>query len=136
VTGEFGLELLEWHPILPAPLRLVDALIPPRSSWIGKTLRDLRLHSEAGVTVLAQRAKGGAAQTVDLDRRLEEGDVLLATGRLKALRNVTRGSRDLVLTQSPRKKLAPVAIAVMLHGIPETAKLRKKGRFSVRKGVF
>jgi di/tricarboxylate transporter len=120
VTGEFGLEFGDWHPQLPAPLRLVDALIPPRSSWIGKTLRELRLHSGAGVTVIAQRTAGGEGNSVELDRKLMVGDVLLLTGKLAALRNVTRNSRELVLLggegllEKPRTKFAPVAMAIML----------------------
>jgi di/tricarboxylate transporter len=115
-----GLKLEQWHPDLPGPLRLVDALIPPRSRWIGQTLRDLRLHSGAGVTVLGQRPNGGDGSVVDLDRRLGVGDVLLVTGKLSNLRNVARDSRDLVLLGSknlmePRRtRKAPVAMAIML----------------------
>jgi len=120
VVGEFGLELEEWQPTLPAPLQLVDTLIPPRSRWVGKTLRELRLHSGAGVTVLGQRPSGGEGCPVDLDRKLEVGDVLLVTGKLKALRHVAQSSRDLVLlsgaglVEPRRTRFAPVAMAVML----------------------
>jgi di/tricarboxylate transporter len=109
-----------WQPDLPRPLRLVDALIPPRSRWIGQTLRDLKLHSGAGVTVLGQRPNGGEGSVVDLDRKLGVGDVLLVTGKLSNLRNVARDSRDLVLLgnrnlMEPRRtNKAPVAMAVML----------------------
>lgn len=115
-----GLVLEEWQPEMPAPLRLIDALIPPRSRWIGQTLRDLRLHSGAGVTVLGQRPNGGEGGVVDLDRKLGVGDVLLVTGKLSSLRNVARDSRDLVLLggeglhEARRTKKAPVAMAVML----------------------
>lgn len=121
VVAGFGLELLEWRPALPAPLQLADAFIPPRSAWIGKTLRELRLHSGAGVTVIAQRtAGGGETRSADLDRKLVVGDVLLVTGNRKDLLSISRNSRDLVLlggeglTDSPRTALAPVAMIVML----------------------
>lgn len=119
VIDAFGLELLEWQPKLPEPLWMVDALIPPRSAWVGKTLRALKLHSGAGVTVFAQRPSGGEGSPVDLDRKLGVGDVLLVSGRIQALRNVTRDARDLVLladgSSEPRNtRLAPVAVAVML----------------------
>lgn len=120
VCEAFDLELEEWHPKLPGPLRLVDALVPPRSMWIGKTLRELRLHTGAGVTVLAQRPAGGEGAPVDLDRRLAEGDVLLVTGKLQALRGAAHGERDLMLLggdgmrEARRTKYAPVAIAVMV----------------------
>jgi di/tricarboxylate transporter len=119
-VSELGLELGEWRPALPAPLQLVDALIPPRSAWIGKTLRELRLHSGAGVTVIAQHPSGGESRLVDLDRTLAAGNVLLLTGKLADLRNVSRDSRDLVLlggeglVETPRTDLAPLAMIVML----------------------
>ncbi len=114
------LELEQWQPELPAPLSLVDALVPPRSRWIGKTLRELRLHSGAGVTVLGQRPSGGEGGMVDLDRKLGVGDVLLVTGKRSNLNNVARDAHDLVLlggdgqADSRRTKKAPVAMAVML----------------------
>lgn len=120
VVGHFGLELLAWRPTLPAPLRLVDALIPPRSLWIGKTLRELRLHSGADVTVLAQRRRGGEAYLVDLDRKLAMSDVLLLSGKLAALKALGKDSRDVMLlggqgmTESRRTRMAPMAIAIML----------------------
>ncbi len=114
------LELEQWQPELPAPLNLVDALVPPRSRWIGKTLRELRLHSGAGVTVLGQRPSGGEGSVVDLDRKLDVGDVLLVTGKRSNLNNVARDSRDLVLlggdgqAETRNTKMAPVAMVVML----------------------
>lgn len=120
VCEAFNLELAEWHPRLPAPLRLVDALVPPRSTWIGRTLRELRLHTGAGVTVLAQRPANGEGAPVDLDRKLAEGDVLLITGKLQALRGAAHGQRDLMLLggdglrEARRTRFAPVAIVVMV----------------------
>ncbi|WP_223846160.1 SLC13 family permease [Wenzhouxiangella sp. AB-CW3] len=119
-VADMSLEFDQWQPELPAPLSLVDALVPPRSRWIGKTLRELRLHSGAGVTVLGQRPNGGKGSMVDLDRKLGVGDVLLVTGKRSNLNNVARDARDLVLlgvdgqAESRRTGMAPVAMAVML----------------------
>ncbi len=116
----FGLERLTSEPELPQKLVLVDALVPPRSSFIGKTLRDLRLHSGAGVLVLAHRPAGKDSIPPDLDLPLAAGDALLMTGREQSLRRLSRSARDLVmiggdgLEEKPRLTLAPVAVAVML----------------------
>lgn len=115
-----GLELLEWSPALPAPLLLVEALVPPRSGFIGRSLRELRLRSGRGITVLGERPAGAAAGPPGLDRPLAAGDALLLTGRTKAIATLGNGVRDLVLlgggqaTHDRRHRHAPVAIAIML----------------------
>lgn len=97
VIEQFGLKRIDGHAELPQPLELIDALVPPRSSFIGRSLRDLRLHSGAGITVLAQRAPGQDGRPADLDRSLAAGDALLMTGNAKSMRRLARGQRDLVL---------------------------------------
>ena len=119
VVERFGLEVVTEQPSLPAELLLVDAVVPPRSGFIGKSLRQLRLHSGAGVTVLAQRTAGSEDLLLDLDRPLAAGDALLMTGRAQALREAARSRRDLVLLEdlqddgSERLHLAPVALAIL-----------------------
>jgi di/tricarboxylate transporter len=115
-----GAELLEEGGGLPEPIELVDALVPPRSSFVGRSLRELRLHSGAGVTVLAQRPAGEAAEPADLDRALEPGDALLLTGNGQAIQRVARSPRELVLLgELPEeyeldRKRAPLAIGILL----------------------
>ncbi len=119
VAERFGLEVLEWAPELPAPLRLSEALVPPRSGYVGRSLRELRLRSSRGVTVLGERPAGDAAGPPDLDRPLASGDALLLTGRLNAIAALGAGVRDLVLlgggeVSERRRSHAPIAIAVMV----------------------
>ena len=123
VVDRFGLRVVQRRAELPEALLLVDAVVPPRSAFIGRTLRQLRLHSGAGVTVLAHRAGGsgeGSLLELDLDRPLSAGDALLMTGSAKSLASTARSKRDLVLLEdlqedgSERAHLAPVAIGVML----------------------
>ncbi len=120
MVDRFGLRVVQRRAELPASLLLVDAVVPPRSAFIGRTLRQLRLHSGAGVTVLAQRAGGDEAVFLDLDRPLAAGDTLLLTGSVKALKRTARSRRDLLLLAdlqtelSQRAHLAPVAITVLL----------------------
>jgi di/tricarboxylate transporter len=94
--------------------------VPPRSSFVDRSLRELRLHSGAGVTVLAQRPAGEAAEPADLDRPLKAGDALLLTGTGKAIGRAARAPRDLVLLgelpqdQEYDRRRAPVAIGILV----------------------
>ncbi len=120
VVDQFGLKRISGRVDLPQPVELIDALVPPRSHFIGRTLRDLRLHSGSGVAVLAQRVAGREGEPADLDRPLACGDALLMTGNAKSMRRVARSQRDLVLlgelggdnTLDLRK--APIAVGVLL----------------------
>ena len=120
VVDRFGLRVVSERAELPASLLLVDAVVPPRSGLIGRTLRQLRLHSGAGVTVLAQRSAGSDELDLDLDRPLGAGDTLLMTGSLKSLQRTARSRHDLVVLKdiqddgADRAHLAPVAITIML----------------------
>jgi len=116
-----GLERIEEHPGLPTSVHLLEAVIPPRSRFSGKTLRELRLHSGAGVTVLAHRPiRSDPIAPPDLDRPLEVGDAVLVTGRVPALQRVAENARDLVLLggdlslRTRRTGKAPMAILIML----------------------
>jgi len=116
-----GLERIEEHPELPTSVHLLEAVIPPRSRFSGKTLRELRLHSGAGVTVLAHRPiRSDPVAPPDLDRPLEVGDAVLVTGRVPALQRVAENARDLVLLggdlslRTRRTGKAPMAILIML----------------------
>ncbi len=115
-----GLERVDDNPELPTSVHLLEAVIPPRSRFSGKTLRELRLHSGAGVTVLAHRPiRHEPIAPPDLDRPLEIGDAVLVTGRVPALQRLAENARDLVLLggdlslRTRRTAKAPIAIAVM-----------------------
>jgi di/tricarboxylate transporter len=121
LCGHCGLKEVDQHPTLPGSVRLVESVVPPRSRFVGKTLRELRLHSGAGVTVVAHRSIGGASiAPPDLDRPIESGDAMLVTGRTPALQRLAENARDLVLLggdlarRDRRTHKAPVAIAIML----------------------
>ncbi len=116
----YGLERLPKPAQLPQPLGLVDALVPPRSEFIGRSLRELRLRSGLGVTALAQRSAGDAGQPVDLDRPLQVGDALLLTGSSRGLQRLSHSRGRLVLLGDPEReqdldwRKAPLAIAILL----------------------
>ncbi len=121
LCSQCGLEPIDDHPLLPGSLRLVESVVPPRSRFVGKTLRELRLHSGAGVTAVAHQPIGGESiAPPDLDRRIEAGDAMLVTGRTPALQRLAENARDLVLLggdlerHDRRASKAPIAIAIML----------------------
>ncbi len=119
-VARHGLEVLAWAPELPAPLLLIESLVPPRSRLVGRSLRELRLRGGRGITVLGERPSGGEPGPPDLDRPLAAGDALLLTGRAKSIGTLGNGVRDLVLlgagaeSQDRRRSHAPLAIGIML----------------------
>lgn len=114
------------EPVDPATVTgrvaTVEVLPPPRSRWIGQTLRDLDFRAHFGAQVVAVQ-RGGATITEGLaELRVRFGDTLLLQGPPTALARLKRERGDaLVLAEpdadavSPRAaRRAPVALAVML----------------------
>ncbi|TVQ36239.1 MAG: SLC13 family permease [Wenzhouxiangella sp.] len=120
VAAKFGLKRVAGRVELPRPVSVVDALVPPRSEFIGQSLRQLRLRSGLGATVLAQRVAGQPGEPVDLDRPLGPGDALLLTGGSRSLQRLSRGRSRLVLLADTEReqdldwRKAPLAIAILL----------------------
>jgi di/tricarboxylate transporter len=120
VVRKFGVRRIPTRAELPEPIELIDVLVPPRSAFIGRTLREMRLHGGAGVTVLAQRVGGQAGVPVDLDRPLAVGDALLMTGNRKAIERIARSPRELVLlgplgdASAGDTSKAPIAVGILL----------------------
>ncbi len=120
VANAFGLKRLPGRVELPQPVSVVDALVPPRSEFVGHCLRELRLRSGLGITVLAQRVGGQAGEPIDLDRKLQPGDALLLTGSSRAMQRLSRQrSRLVVLGDADAEhdldwRKAPLAIGILL----------------------
>ncbi len=117
--------------ILPAPVDEPDTLItdeigiaevvlPPRSSLIGRTLRDLRFGSRYHLTVLAIR-RPGSDEPLDLkDTPLRFGDTLLVQGSWTDILALRRQRRDFVVMGepeatrgAPNRPKAPIALAIL-----------------------
>jgi trk system potassium uptake protein TrkA len=62
---------------------LIEAEVP--KEWVGKTLADLRLSRESGLTVLAVKPKGKTGTIPSGDTVLSEGDVIVVGGNKGAL---------------------------------------------------
>lgn len=62
---------------------LIEAEVPQK--WVSKSLADLHLSRESGLTILAVKPKGKSGTIPSGDTILNEGDVLVVGGTKKAL---------------------------------------------------
>jgi trk system potassium uptake protein len=62
---------------------LIEAEVP--KEWVGKSLADLHLSRESGLTILAVKPKGKSGTIPSGDTVLNEGDVIVVGGTKKAL---------------------------------------------------
>lgn len=100
-------------------IRMMEAMVLPRSLFAGRTLRESRFRERTGLTVLAIHSAGGADLVEKLSRtRVHPSDVLLVQGGLEAIDRV-RGGTDLFLLEDvsahhPRRRKAPLAAAIFV----------------------
>ncbi len=100
-------------------VRMMEAMVLPRSAFVGRTLRDSQFRERTGLTVLAIHSAGGADLVEKLSKtRLHPSDVLLIQGGPEALDGVRRGT-DLFLLEDvsahhPRRRKAPLAAAIFV----------------------
>lgn len=93
---------------------IAESVIGPRSSLIGRSVRDVNFRRRYGVLVLAVHRQGINLQEDFADVKLHYGDTLLVEGPEPAM-NRLRGHRDFLL----------------LLDVPETAKRRRKQAVAV-----
>lgn len=97
---------------------MVEAVLSPHTTLVGKTLRDLLFREKYDLNVLAIWRAGRAYRTGLRDMELRFGDTLLLFGSWEKLNLLSRDPDFLVLTeelQEPvRSERAPVAAAIML----------------------
>jgi len=115
---------LETHPlpdlgaIESEEIGLVEMVLSPHSTLIGKTIRELNFRFKYGLSVLAVWSGGRAYRSNLRDRHLRLGDALLLYGSRKRLRMLGQEPDFLVLTEEaqvpPLKKKIPVALFIML----------------------
>ncbi|MGE4179379.1 MAG: SLC13 family permease [Limisphaerales bacterium] len=105
---------------------LAEVVVSPRSSLIGRTLREARFQQEFGLTVLAIYREGLTLWDRISRIPLEVGDLLLVQGRPGSLENVRRRRDMAVLAdrgtliphgQKPGLTLGLFAVAVVFGGL-------------------
>ncbi|HEY5729559.1 MAG TPA: SLC13 family permease [Anaerolineales bacterium] len=97
---------------------LVETVLSPHSTLVGKSLRELNFRFKYGLSVLAVWSEGRAYRSNLRDRQLRFGDALLLYGSRRRLRMLGQEHDFLVLTEDaqipPLKEKVPVAVIIML----------------------
>ena len=84
-------------------MRVVEAVVPPRSMLVGRTLRETRFRARYGLTVLGVMRQGVTQSSILPDLRLQAGDVLLVQGDADSLVRADLGHDLLVLSEAERR---------------------------------
>lgn len=109
----------EEYPLSTA--ELAEAVVPPRSPAIGKSLRDLRLVEEFGMTALAYYRDGRPHRTGAQEVELQDGDSILVYGPREKMREFDPEKELLIYFKpgepevpSHLKTRAPLAAAILI----------------------
>lgn len=117
LTDEHGLEMLGQEAsavrLRQNNMRVVEAIIPPKSTLSHRTLRESNFRARFGATVLAIWRHGVTKLEAVRDVRLEVGDVLMVMGTAEALRRLEL-SDDLVVFSDVEKGTAPRRYAALI----------------------
>jgi di/tricarboxylate transporter len=103
-------------------IRMMEAMVLPRSEFAHRTLKEARFRERTGLTVLAVHSAGGPDRIEKLSMtQLKPSDVLLVQGSLEALDRV-RGGSDLFLLEDvsahhPRRRKGPWAAAIFAGAV-------------------
>ena len=114
-TGaEIGLSTISAHEGA-----IVEAVLAPNSSIIGKTIQEINFRQRYRMIVLAIHRHGRNVRDRINTLKLELGDTLLLMGSEQAIENLHRGE-DLILLDRPpvpgnqMRKKAPIVLAILL----------------------
>ena len=97
---------------------LAEAVIPPGSRYVARTIRGSGIRANEGVVVLGVQRKSHMQRTTLSQVRLEPGDTILVGGKPEEVGRL-RASRDILLLEwsaaiVPLRRFAPRAIAIFL----------------------
>jgi di/tricarboxylate transporter len=101
---------------------MVEAMVPPDSPLIGKTVLASRFRSEHDLSVIGLRRAAQALTEGILDEPLHLGDTLLLIGPWRAIRRLQNERRQLIVLRepvelaeaAPAASRAPFALAVLI----------------------
>lgn len=107
-----------WTEIETEQFGLVEAVLSPQCSLVGKTLPEIQFRDQFGLNVMGLWRQGTAHTSKLRDLRLELGDVLLLHGPKEKLRVLSADPDFILLTQTiqpaPQYRKAPWAVLAML----------------------
>ncbi|HVR35253.1 MAG TPA: SLC13 family permease [Methylomirabilota bacterium] len=111
--SSLGLETLETRSAV-----LMEAILGPQSSFVGRTLREMNFRQRYGVLIAAVHRQGVNLQENFEDVRLAFGDTLLVLGPAENMNRLLE-ERDFVNLTEPRQRplrrhKAPIAIAAIM----------------------
>ncbi|MBE0432800.1 SLC13 family permease [candidate division WOR-3 bacterium] len=106
-------------------IELIEALIPPTSTMVGRTLHSANFGRRFGCRVLALQRRGKIVRDRIFDIRLDGGDTLLLQCEKEEVGHIM-GSEDLVVTNEltdlhVRRDRAIVALAIVIAVVALTA---------------
>jgi di/tricarboxylate transporter len=123
LKDEFNLEAdadarMEDAKLSSDEVKLVEALVPPRSRLVGRTLRGSDFHRRYGTAAMALQRRGRVLRERLSETRLEGGDSLLLQGDKDDMARLMRSS-DLVVTNEltelyVRRDKALIALGFMV----------------------
>ncbi|MFY9345906.1 MAG: SLC13 family permease [Planctomycetota bacterium] len=100
-----------------ADLRMVEAILPPDSDLLHRSLRDLDFHHRYGVSALAISRAGRSLRERPLAEPLRAGDSLLLVGHEAELQRLRHNPNLLLLESRPlpatRRRPAFIVLAIM-----------------------
>ena len=112
-AGPGGLEALRSERV-----GLVEAVLSPRSTLVGSSLRELHFREKYGLTALAIMREGEVIHAGISEVPLRFGDALLLHGPAERLRVLGSEPDFIVLTreaqEAPRSERAPLALLIMV----------------------
>jgi di/tricarboxylate transporter len=115
-----------------ASIAVIEAVLSPRSQFIGRTLRELHFREKFGMMVLAIWNGQRVFRTKLADLRLAFGDALLMQGSREKLHSL-RSDPDLIVLNNDEDRLRDVSrkgwLALAIFGM--TIPIAASGRFSV-----
>jgi di/tricarboxylate transporter len=91
-----------------------EVVIPPGSRLVGQTIRDARLRTRYGISVLAINRRGEILSRGIRDLELETGDCLVSHSTWRDLSTVARERDFIVATDIPKEEQRPQKVAYAL----------------------
>jgi di/tricarboxylate transporter len=91
-----------------------EVVIPPGSRLVGQTIRDARLRTRYGISVLAINRRGEILTSGIRDQELETGDCLVSHSTWRDLSAVARERDFIVATDIPKEEQRPQKVAYAL----------------------
>lgn len=129
--NDLGLSLRpEMHALTTFGLTLIEIIPAPRSSYIGKTLKEINFRGQYGFAAVALHRGQRSYRTDIANMPLEPGDSLLLVGQRQRLRDLQRGAEFIVFEPSLSDQpvsakqafsallIVGAAIAASIAGVP------------------